>query len=523
MQPQPTKKCPLCAETIPTASATCEYCGAQFKITSNGYCTNCHALRDADETGHCRVCGNIVTDWHVESQFVETPAPRPAPPPAARAPVVRVPAPPKKKTWVWWVIGGVIVLGLFAVVAVVLMLFGIGVLKFPASILTTNTSTPDFIVTSQSETASAGTSIVGPLTVWHNYGSGSPDEAALLAIIHNAETENPGLEVIVSNRSTSGNYIEEYLAASAAGAGPDILLSDSGNLWNLTNSGAVLGLDHAILDDLVGVRQYALDALTMDGILYGLPESVTAVALYYNRSLVPNPPATTDDLLDLIKQGINLAIPDGPPYFFYGFWSAFGGQLMDESGRCIADEGGFAPAVQYLLDLQDAGANIRTEYGEATTRFTEGDIALIINGPWTLHDYKAALGSDLGVALLPSGPAGPSRPLAGVNAFFVNSYSNDTENAVRLALYLTSRDSAQIFTDQALHARVRNDVYVSDPLVETFSLAGTLGLPFPPSDQIGNYWGPFTDLFDNIISGGMAPEEAVRQACEQMNTQNGLP
>ena len=70
-----TKKCPMCAEEIPLAATTCEYCGSQFLVTSRGYCQACHALREADETGRCRVCGSQVVDWHIESSLKVKPAP----------------------------------------------------------------------------------------------------------------------------------------------------------------------------------------------------------------------------------------------------------------------------------------------------------------------------------------------------------------------------------------------------------------------------------------------------------------
>jgi hypothetical protein len=43
-----TRKCPMCAEEIPLAAVTCEYCRAQFEVTGSGYCQNCHQVREAD-------------------------------------------------------------------------------------------------------------------------------------------------------------------------------------------------------------------------------------------------------------------------------------------------------------------------------------------------------------------------------------------------------------------------------------------------------------------------------------------
>jgi hypothetical protein len=72
-----TKKCPMCAEQIPLATEKCEYCGAQFEVTSRGYCQNCHQVRDVDENGHCKVCGNAVVDIRVEGKLLEEPTQKP--------------------------------------------------------------------------------------------------------------------------------------------------------------------------------------------------------------------------------------------------------------------------------------------------------------------------------------------------------------------------------------------------------------------------------------------------------------
>lgn len=58
--------------------------------------------------------------------------------------------------------------------------------------------------------------------------------------------------------------------------------------------------------------------------IYAVPGIAKAVGLYYNKTAVATPPATTADLLSMVKAGkkFGLNISD---YFMFGFWSGFGG------------------------------------------------------------------------------------------------------------------------------------------------------------------------------------------------------
>jgi hypothetical protein len=103
-----TKKCPMCAEEIPLTTVICEYCGAQFEVTSTGYCQNCHEVRDADGDGQCKVCGNTVVDLRVESRFVEEDVQRPTSVPLSIHPQEK--QPPKKIPLPAGVLAGILVL-----------------------------------------------------------------------------------------------------------------------------------------------------------------------------------------------------------------------------------------------------------------------------------------------------------------------------------------------------------------------------------------------------------------------------
>ena len=128
------------------------------------------------------------------------------------------------------------------------------------------------------------------------------------------------------------------------------------------------------------------------------------------RAKIATPPATTDELLAAVKDGtIKAGFDAHSSYHSFGWWAAFGGKLMDDTGKCVADTTGVADAYKYFQDLQTAGAKWYDKYDDLASDFKTGKIDLIVDGPWASGGYKDALGDKLAVAPMPAGPAGPSQ------------------------------------------------------------------------------------------------------------------
>ncbi|MGQ9612973.1 MAG: extracellular solute-binding protein [Chloroflexus sp.] len=375
----------------------------------------------------------------------------------------------------------------------------------------------------QPTTASApstgdGMAITGMVTLWHAYGTGSAEEKAINMLIDRARAAYPDATINVL-QIPFDQIFNKFNNEVSSGGGPDMFIAPNDSLGSQIRAGVLADLSE-YQSKLTDVSPTGVAGMSLDGKLYGIPESFKAVALYYNKSKVANPPATTDELLALVKAGNTLVLNQNA-YHNFGWLQAFGGQLMDANGKCIADQAGGAEWFAFLKALKEVPTvTFSTDGGQADSLFKDGKADMIINGPWVLGDYRAVLGDNLGVAPMP-GAAKPAGPLTGVDGFYVSINSQNVASAVALAMFLTSPASMKVYVDEAGHVPVSTKVEISDPLVQAFAQASATGVPRPQIPELDNYWGPFGDAMTKVLDGGADPAAAVAEACALMNTANG--
>jgi arabinogalactan oligomer/maltooligosaccharide transport system substrate-binding protein len=315
------------------------------------------------------------------------------------------------------------------------------------------------------------------------------------------------------------DIFNKYRTDVAAGGGPDMFVAPNDSLGDDARAGLLADITDLLAGKLDGVNQLGIDGMTLDGKIYGVPESLKAVAFWYNTELLPTPPATTDELKALMESGKYVAISYGC-YHHYGFFGAFGGKIFDESWKVVADQGtGVADAMAYLNDLyQISKTNSWSKNdSDGLAPFTEGTAVAITNGNWAMGDYKKALGDKLAVAALPAGPAGAATPLLGVDGFYISPNSQNKEAAIKVALYLTNAASQTVMMNEAGHVPVRTDVEITDPLikglVEAFNKGATVR---PQVPQLNLYWSNFCGT-DQVFEQGIPAAEWVKTATEASN------
>jgi arabinogalactan oligomer/maltooligosaccharide transport system substrate-binding protein len=367
----------------------------------------------------------------------------------------------------------------------------------------------------------APAALSGELTLWHSYGSGGGETGALNTVLEKVRAANPDLKVTVVEQPFS-DIFKKWQTDVLAGGGPDMFIAPNDELFNLTDAGALLDITDKVSGKLEGFSQVAVDGSQVAGKFQMVPESLKAVALWYDKTALATPPDTTDALLAGVKDGsIKLGLNQGI-YHMFGFTGAFGGKLMDESGKCVADQGGFADAFKYFQDLKAAGAKYYTDGNAQKQDFQNGKLNATVDGPWQTADFKTALGDKLAVAPIPKGPASTANPFTGTDGWYINPNAKDVDLAVNFALQMVSTANEQVFTDDAGHVPAAPGVTISDPIVQGFADAAANGLPRPQSKQFGNFWAPFGDALNQVLDKNADPTATIANACKTMNEASGL-
>ncbi|HEY4692348.1 MAG TPA: extracellular solute-binding protein [Bellilinea sp.] len=348
------------------------------------------------------------------------------------------------------------------------------------------------------------------VTFWHAYGTGSAEEVALAKLLESAKTDLPNITINVLQVPFNDIY-NKYRTDVAAGAGPDMFIAPNDSLGDDARASLLLDITDLLAGKTEGINQLGIDGMTVEGKIYGVPESMKAVAFWYNTDMLPEPPATTDELKALMEGGTPISISYGC-YHDFGFFNAFGGKVFDDNWKVVADQGtGVVDAMTYLASLyQISVANGWPKNdSEGLAPFIEGKMAAITNGNWAMGDYRTALGDKLAVTALPAGPKGPATPFLGVDGFYLNPNTQVAEAAIEVALYLSNAASQTIMMNEAGHVPVRTDVTITDPLIQGLVDAFNKGSYIRPQvPQLGLYWSNFCGD-SAVFEGAVTPEQWV--------------
>ncbi len=351
------------------------------------------------------------------------------------------------------------------------------------------------------------------LSVWHSW---SEEETRVLeSLADDFQTLCPSVTFSLTRVSSGANLNTLYRAAAEAGSGPDMLIASTQWMPQLAADGLIRSLDNEVSgDELAAFVTSAVGAVQFDDRLYAYPESVRAVALIYNPTLVTDPPKTLNELLLTVDTAHQFTMP---LTFFYAYWGlkAFGSQLFDDQEVFQFNSGGAADWLNWLHSAsRRPGFAFTVGRSEAEQLFLDRKAAFLVSGPWSLPRLRAHMpDEEIAVALLPAGPVSSAVPILEVEGFMVNSAAGTDALAagVAFARFVTSVSSAQRLVSTGVHVPANVTVEVADkPIIDAFMDQAQLG----EGIQQDQKWQIVLALGDNFYQRTVVENENIEAAVE---------
>jgi multiple sugar transport system substrate-binding protein len=289
---------------------------------------------------------------------------------------------------------------------------------------------------------------------------------------------------------------EKLLTAIVSNEAPDVVLWDRFNTSVYAPKGALAQLDDLVKADSMDLSTFyepAVDELSYDGKLYGIPLTVDSRVLFYNKAMFSEAgvdPATITDWESLRQAAIKLTKRDGDKLVQAGFSlkdvGLFNNWIGQAGGKMIDDS--VSPAVtafntQAGLDVlaywtklmyEDKVYDLGFEDAFGGDGFKAGKVAITFNGPWTLQSYKEA-GIDFGVIGQPAGPTGAKSAMMGGFGLIIPNKAKNQEGAWDFIKWWTTQPAngvefAKISGNLPANKEAANDPYfMNDEVLKVFS------------------------------------------------------
>lgn len=376
-----------------------------------------------------------------------------------------------------------------------------------------------------SESSSGGAK---PVTITFQEQFSDAESAEMEKLLPQFTAEHPEITVkLVRDNDTS--YYDKLTTQIAGGGGPDIARVEPPKAAQYVASGWT-----APLGDAVKKAEYfesTLAGLTKDGDLYGVPQDVSTLALFYRTDLVPKAPATWDDLKADVASvtkdgtyGIGLFGGWGAYEFYPWLWQSGAQVLSDDGKKAVFNSPEAVKALQLWVDLQKngmpEGMATATE-DDLKARFISGKLAMFTSGAWAIQSLKdAKIDGKWAVAPLPKGKQAAS-VLGGMDLVVLQNSKN--QEAAKTFITWLMQDSVQkTWASDLSYIPVKSSLYEDpafkgDANVSQFAQILKDSKSRPTVAAAGDVDTALGNAVQAALAGTATPQEALDAAVAQAN------
>jgi raffinose/stachyose/melibiose transport system substrate-binding protein len=277
-------------------------------------------------------------------------------------------------------------------------------------------------------------------------------------------TAESGIEVEVETLpwETMNTVLQTQLRS---GEGPDVFNWGSGPSFGgaLAENGLLYDLTDAYEENGWEAYDFAVERVSSDGKIWGIPGELETVGLFYNADILDEvgvePPQSLDDLREVaaaVKEAgyVPMAAADqegwqGGHYFSMALASAIGSERMEAlmTGEESWESPEVVEALSFWQEANEQGWLVESptsvNYDTATAQFFSGEAAMIPTGSWLVNEINTATEAEVGYIPFP-GPEGEGIWTSGLGSGpFISASTDSPEAAVELLDFLASQEHGQ--------------------------------------------------------------------------------
>jgi maltose-binding protein MalE len=337
----------------------------------------------------------------------------------------------------------------------------------------------------------------------------------------------------------------DFLSAMISGQAADVLVGPHDWIGRLIERRAIepFSLSKQRRD---AFADRALEAMTVDGLIYGIPYASDSVALLRNTDLAPNAPRTFEEMIshgrELCQNGLcsdpaSIQVGSGDGFYIYPLFTSAGGRIFSQTrdGKWDADAiagAASSAAFQRLAQLGEKGEGIlrrEVDRDTAVAMFTAGRTAYLVGAPWAFGPARAA-NMSFAVSEVPPFEGGePPRSAVAFHGFFLASAGKNKRIAQELILdYLTRLEVAlALYSSQPRPPALKVALQKVSPHADAalYWRQSEFGDIIPSTSDIANVWACFNQAEVAAVIGEdvSAATRRLRAAITELNMRNRGP
>ncbi|TLM82156.1 ABC transporter substrate-binding protein [Pseudarthrobacter sp. NamE2] len=372
----------------------------------------------------------------------------------------------------------------------------------------------------------------GPIT----YVQGKDNNNVVRPLIEKWNAEHPDEKVTFKEQTDQADQQHDDLVQRFQAKSTDYDVVSVDVVWTaeFAAKGWLQPLKDKMAIDTNGMLEAPVESASYKGTLYAAPKDSDGGILYYRKDLVPEPPKTWDEMMEMcsIAKENNIGCYAGQFKQYEGLTvnaseaiNSAGGSVLDDEGKPSLNT---PEAEEGLNNLVEAFANgnipaeaITYQEEESRRAFQEGKLLFHRNWPY-IYSLISTEGSSqvkdkFGMAPLP-GKDGPGASSLGGHSAAISVYSKNKATALDFIKFLTSEEQQKFFANQASLAPVLSSLYEDQELVSKLpyltvlqeSIANAVPRPVTP------FYPAVTQAIQENSYAALKGEKSAKQALEDM-------